>query len=222
MKLVIFDCDGVLVNSETIYIASELEFLRREGLFCEHGEYIETFTGLPPDVWRSMLVTDARERVGEALEDDFFEALDRYVMGRFETELEVVPGAWDSVANLGYKCCVASSTPYNRLCWKLSHTGLVDLFIDAIFSSDMVKNGKPEPDLFLHAARIMEEKPENCIVVEDSCNGVLAGKAANMAVIGFSGGDHCLEGHVDALMEAGADCVIGELSGLKSTIDQMM
>lgn len=220
MKLVIFDCDGVLVNSEAICVTAELDFLKQAGLSYSRRDYMKTFTGMPPDAWQRKLAATARERLGTALEEGFFEALDRYVMERFETDLTAISGARESVSTLDLKCCVASSTPNERLHWKLAHTGLADLFMDAVFSGDMVTRGKPEPDLFLHAAGIMDVKPEECIVVEDSCNGVLAGKAANMTVIGFCGGDHCLEGHDADLTDAGAEQVIGHFAELKLTINR--
>ena len=222
MKLVIFDCDGVLVNSEEICITAEMDFLKLAGLSYTRRDYMKTYTGMSPNAWQLKLTAEAQERLGKPLEEGFFEALDHYVMGRFETDLTAISGVRKSISILNQKCCVASSTPIERLYWKLGHTGLSDLFMDAVFSGDMVTKGKPEPDLFLHAASIMDVKLEKCIVVEDSCNGVLAGKAANMTVIGFYGGDHCLMGHDADLMDAGADQVIDDFTNLKLTINQFM
>lgn len=220
MELVIFDCDGVLVNSEAIYIAAEMDFLESAGLSYTRRDYVKTYTGMQPNAWRLKLAAEAQKRQCKPLEEGFFEALDQYVMGRFEAHLTAISGVRESVSSLELKRCVASSSSIERLHWKLGHTGLSDLFMGAVFSSDMVTKGKPEPDLFLHAASIMDVKPEECIVIEDSYNGVLAGKAANMTVIGFYGGDHCLEGHDADLMEAGADQVVDDFANLKLTIDQ--
>lgn len=132
--------------------------------------------------------------------------------------LFLIPGVRENITELDLGYCVASSSMNENLHWKLGHTGLSDLFTDAVFSGDMVSRGKPNPDLFLHAAHNMKVSPERCVVVEDSCNGVLAGKAANMTVIGFTGGGHCLRGHDDDLMDAGADHVIDDFGDLRLTI----
>ena len=178
MKLVIFDCDGVLVNSEAILIPAELKFLKNAGLAYERRQYMKDFTGMPYDAWQLKLAAEAEKRLGEPLAEDFFEALNDYIREQFETGLSVISGVRETILSLGINRCVASSTGNEGLHWKLGHTGLADLFTDAVFSGDMVSRGKPEPDLFLHAAKAMDVKPQNCLVVEDSCNGVLAGKAA--------------------------------------------
>ncbi|MBT4890103.1 MAG: HAD family phosphatase [Rhodospirillales bacterium] len=221
MKLIIFDCDGVLVNSEAIYIAAELKFLKQAGLDLDRRDYMKSFMGMPTNEWQDKLSAKACEALGKPLEDSFFEALSGYVLERFKTNLTAISGVHDAISAIGLRCCVASSSSNERLHWKLEHTGLAKFFEGVVFSSDMVPRGKPEPDLFLHAASAMNVRPENCIVIEDSANGVLAGKAAGMAVIGFNGGDHCLDGHEDELVSVGADRVIDDFAVLKSAIDQM-
>jgi beta-phosphoglucomutase-like phosphatase (HAD superfamily) len=103
----------------------------------------------------------------------------------------------------------------------LEHTGLADLFSPRIFSADMVDRGKPAPDLFLHAAATLAIEPRHCVVVEDSANGVIAGKAAGMKVIGFTGGDHCLADHEAILIDSGAQVVIDDFAQLGSTISRL-
>jgi HAD superfamily hydrolase (TIGR01509 family) len=222
MKLVIFDCDGVLINSEVIFIAAELKFLKEAGLEYERRQYMKDYTGMPYDAWRLKLAVEAGQRLGEPLAEGFFEGLNDYVSERLESDLTVISGVRETILSLDLGRCVASSTGNEGLHWKLGHTGLADLFTDAVFSGDMVSRGKPEPDLFLHAANVMDVAAQHCLVVEDSCNGVLAGKAAGMVVIGFSGGDHCLDEHEDDLMQAGADRVIDTFADLKPTIAQFI
>ncbi len=221
MKLVIFDCDGVLINSEEIYVNSEIEFLSNAGFQLEKRAYMEAFTGLSPDEWRVKLGTAVQERNGHPLPENFFESLHTFVMQRFESELESISGVRGAVSSLEIMCCVASSAPLPNLQWKLEHTGIIDLFSPHIFSADMVDRGKPAPDLFLHAAATLGMEPRHCIVVEDSANGVIAGKAAGMKVIGFTGGDHCLPDQEAILIDAGAHVVIDVFAKLGSTISRL-
>ena len=223
MKLIIFDCDGVLVNSEEIYLAAGLAFL---------NNIVTTFE---PDALHAILhgtcsryvgqeklrpAIESKE-IGEALPPDFFERLDAFTKARMERELTALPEARHTIERISMLRCVASSTPSGRLRWKLERAGLVDLFEPHIFSSDMVENGKPAPDVFIHAAAIMEVSPDQCIVVEDSANGVLAGRAAGMRVIGFTGGNHCPTGYADILFHSGADLIVGSYADLKSAIESL-
>ena len=221
MKLIIFDCDGVLINSEEIYVNSEIEFLSNAGIQFEKRAYMEAFTGLSPDEWRVKLGTAVQERNGHPLPENFFESLHTFVMQRFESELESISGVRGAVSNLELLCCVASSSPLPDLQWKLEHTGIIDLFSPHIFSADMVDRGKPAPDLFLHAAATLGMEPRHCVVVEDSANGVIAGKAAGMKVIGFTGGDHCLPDQEAILIGNGAHVVIDDFAKLGSTISRL-
>ena len=221
MNLVIFDCDGVLINSEEIYLTSEIEFLSKAGFQVERGAYMEAFMGLSPDAWRVKIGAAARERNGHPLPENFFESLHTFIMKRFESEIRSISGVRSVVSNLESLCCVASSTPLPELQWKLEHAGIADLFAPNIFSADMVDRGKPAPDLFLHAAATLAIEPRRCVVVEDSVNGVVAGKAAGMKVIGFTGGDHCPPDHETILMNNGAQVVIDDFAKLGSTISRL-
>jgi len=221
MKLVIFDCDGVLVNSETIYVDSEIECLSNVGFHMEKRPYMAAFMGLSDDDWRVKLETTVQDRNGHPLPEDFFESLKSFVMQRIESELQAISGVHDAVADLETECCVASSSNLEILKWKLEHTGIAGLFSPHIFSAEMVARGKPAPDLFLHTAAAMGIEPRHCIVVEDSANGVIAGKAAGMKVIGLTGGDHCLADQETILTDAGADVVIDNFANLGSTISRL-
>jgi HAD superfamily hydrolase (TIGR01509 family) len=215
MKLVIFDCDGVLVNSEEIYLAAELEFLASIGAVFERSAYMQAFMGLDPNMWRAKLRSTIEQMSGNPVPSDFFARMDEHTMARMERHLTALPGAGHTISGITTPRCVASSTPSARLRWKLQHTALISLFDPHIFSSDMVRNGKPAPDLFLYAAAAMNVRPEECVVVEDSANGVLAGKAAGMRVIDFTAGNHCVGDHGDSLLQSGADtitCTYGDLA----------
>ena len=219
MKLIIFDCDGVLVNSEEIYIAAELEFLAGVGAVFEQTAYIRSFMGLSPRMWREKLKPAVEANIGKDLPVDFFDRMHAFCGQRIEASLAAISGAEETIGRITTLRCVASSTPSERLRWKLGRTGLIDLFGPHIFSSDMVKNGKPAPDLFLHAAATMGVSPAECLVVEDSANGVLAAKAANMQVVGFTAGGHCLAGHGDILRSSGADVIVESYADLLGAIE---
>ncbi len=221
MKLVIFDCDGVLINSEEIYVISEIEFLSKAGFPIEKRAHMEAFMGLSYDDWRVKLGAAVQERHGHPLPENFFESLDAFIFQRLESELEPISGVRDAVSDLEVMCCVASSSRLPNLQWKLEHTGIADLFSAGIFSADMVDRGKPAPDLFLHAATTLAMEPRHCVVVEDSVNGVIAGKAAGMKVIGFTGGDHCLADQAAILIDSGAHVVIDDFAKLGSTIARL-
>jgi HAD superfamily hydrolase (TIGR01509 family) len=221
MKLVIFDCDGVLINSEEIYLDSEINFLSTAGFHIERRSYMEAFMGLSNDDWQAKVEAAVQERNGRPLPENFFESLHAFVMRRFESELVSISGVRGAVANLGLKCCVASSSRLSNLRWKLEHTGIADLFSAGVFSAEMVDRGKPAPDLFLHAAASLAVEPEHCVVVEDSANGVTAGKAAGMTVIGFAGGGHCPADHEAILMSSGAQVVIDSFAKLGATISRL-
>jgi HAD superfamily hydrolase (TIGR01509 family) len=216
-RLIIFDCDGVLVNSEEIYQAAELEALASAGIIFEPSAYAQEFMGLSPVTWRTKLESVGLENA-KPLSAEFFERMSDYTVDRLEEHLAALPGAWDTIKRLPSLLCVASSTPFARLRWKLERTGLLELFDPNIFSSDMVENGKPAPDLFLHAASAMRVHPSDSIVVEDSANGVLAGKAAGMRVVGFVAGKHCGGDHGSSLLRAGADMIVSDYRGLEALL----
>ena len=219
-KLIIFDCDGVLVNSEEIYQATELEYLAAAGITFEPSAYTQAFMGLAPAMWQAKLEAIGQERA-KPLSPLFFEQLAGHTNERLRKDLAALPDARNVISRLPASICVASSTSLAQLRWKLEHTGLIDLFDPHVFSSDMVVNGKPEPDLFLHAAGTMGVHPGECIVVEDSVNGVLAGKAAGMRVIGFTAGNHCTGTHGDALLRHGADALVDAYEDLEVTLARL-
>jgi HAD superfamily hydrolase (TIGR01509 family) len=218
---IIFDCDGVLVDSEAICIDAELQFLADAGMPFERAAYIEEFMGLTAHEWQTRLGVQMQERMGTPVASDFFPALDAHVMRMMATHLAALPGIREAVAGLDLSRCVASSTTFERLVWKLQHTELLELFAPHVFSAEMVANGKPAPDLFLHAAAALGVDPRRCIVVEDSANGVRAGRAAGMAVIGFTAGGHCLDGHAASLAATGADVVISTSADLHGAVNHL-
>jgi beta-phosphoglucomutase-like phosphatase (HAD superfamily) len=212
LEALIFDSDGVLVDSEAIHIAVEKELLAELGLEYNHSEYLSRFVGLSNADFYSELASDFSERVGGAFPTDFASKLQERVWPRIEGELRAIEGVERLVDAFCGGVAVGSSAPIGRLMRKLEITNLDFLFRPHIYSVDHVQNGKPAPDLFLHAARQLGVQPERCAVIEDSVNGVLAARAANMVPIGFVGGGHADARLGDRLRANGAAFVVSSHS----------
>ncbi|MBX2838916.1 MAG: HAD family phosphatase [Gammaproteobacteria bacterium] len=218
MKLIIFDCDGVLVDSEALLVELEMAFLEQHGLSFTIDSYIDQFMGIPVKDWISNTTALLVEKTGGPLSDDFFSPLESAITRKLKEDLRPIEGALEAIKALNCNKCVASSSSINSLNNKLTHTGLYDVFSPHIFSTQLVEKGKPSPDLFLHAASKLETSPGDCVVIEDSANGVTAGKRAGMKVIGFTGGGHCPPGHGNSLLSSGADLIAKDFSDLVSLL----
>jgi len=183
-QLVIFDCDGVLVDSEPIAIRVDVEMFAEVGLTVSEQEIIDRFVGRSPEI----LISAVEERLGHPPPDGWEERANKRLRRAFEAELKPIDGIEEALERIGLPVCVASSSPPARLRFKLELTGLYERFVGRMFSAVEVANGKPAPDLFLHAARRMGVEPADCTVVEDSRYGVQAARAAGMEVLGYAGG----------------------------------
>ncbi|GEO13080.1 HAD family hydrolase [Microvirga aerophila] len=211
--LLIFDCDGVLVDSEVLSCQVDADLLTSLGMPYTADEIARQFVGVS---LKDMIARIAAEH-GRPLPADFGERINRTLFARFETDLRPIPGVRDAILALPHRRCVASSSTPDRIALSLRVTGLSDLF-DHLFSSVQVPRGKPAPDLFLHAAKQMGFAPADCLVIEDSIAGVQAARAAGMKVIGFTGGGHCGPQHGERLREAGASLVVEQMSDLPSAV----
>ena len=184
--LVIFDCDGVLVDSEPIALRFLLAALAAAGLHLEPPEAGALFLGRSLATTREIVARDYGLTFTDAALDDMRHALE----AAFRAELRPIPGIADALDALPCPYCVASSSQPERIRLSLELTGLWPRFAGRAFSSTMVARGKPAPDLFLHAARTLGHPPAACLVVEDSPAGIVAAQAAGMRVIAFTGGSH--------------------------------
>lgn len=210
-KLVIFDCDGVLVDSELLASTTLAKLL------CDHG-----FKTSPPgamDQFAGRSIRQVRTIVEEAiacrLPDNFEEVARDATRAAFAQSLEPIKGTHRKLEELRHKniaLCVASNSDYGRLRHSLELVGLWKFFVPNIFTPSAVLRDKPAPDLFIHAARKMSVAKDSCLVVEDSFLGIKAASAAGMRAIGFCGGSHCTVDHRAILLEAGAYAVIDDLS----------
>ncbi|MEM1378254.1 MAG: HAD family phosphatase [Pseudomonadota bacterium] len=217
VSLVIFDCDGVLIDSEVIYLEVERNFLKARSVEVDPEWFVGEFMALALPQWKQKFSDLLREHTGVSLSDKEFEAMKDECRTRIMNEVKVVPGVEDMLGSINAPKCVASSTQRKFLPGKLERTALDGFFGDGVYSGDMVEHGKPAPDLFLHAAKQMGgHAPSTCIVVEDSANGVRGGKAAGMFTIGFMGGSHALGAHDQSLLAAGADLIVEDHAHLKA------
>ena len=201
--LIIFDCDGVLVDSEILSFKVEAAAFAELGIKVAADDLLGRFLGTSS---AAMFAQLEREH-GITLPPDFSQAVLARIRAAFDSELLAIPGIADLVASLALPICVASSSEPDRVRHSLGIAGVSRYFEPNIFSAAMVKRGKPAPDLFLYAAEKMASMPAQCLVIEDSVAGVTAARAAGMTVLGFTGGSHCLPGQADKLRAAGADQV---------------
>ena len=211
---IIFDCDGVLVNSEELVINIERRFLAGLGLVYDDVEFLTRFVGTSDRDFVAALQADHAERGQGVFPDDFLQQVRAVSFHRFTTDLRAVEGLEAYLAGLRRPKAVASSSTVRSLTRKLSLTGLTDWFGEHVYSAEHVENGKPAPDLFLHAADRLGVAPGGCVVIEDSVMGVQAGIAAGMEVWGFTGGGHADAGLGDRLAAAGAVAVFPRFSDM--------
>jgi HAD superfamily hydrolase (TIGR01509 family) len=202
LRLVIFDCDGVLVDSEAISCGVLASMVSAEGLPTTLAQSRREYQGLRLDE----VLASVEARLGRALSEDWLARYERERAETFRRDLKAVPGAAGAVARVvaaGVAVCVASQGKLEKTRLTLGLTGLLALFPhDALFSAHSVPRGKPHPDLFLAAASAMGAQPACCAVVEDTPSGVMAAVAAGMSVFGY-----CADGDETALRDAGAELV---------------
>lgn len=215
LGLVIFDCDGVLVDSEPLSLGCLTDGLNRIGVDIDVETVRARFAGT---AMPSIMAHVARD-YGVHAPDGFVAAVKAETLRAFDEGLDAMPGVAAAVAALTLPFCVASSSDPVRLRHSLGLTGLLPLFEGRIYSATMVPRGKPAPDLFLHAAHAMGSAPEHCLVIEDSVPGVIAARAAGMRVAGFTGGGHWAHDRTGAdLLAVGAMRVFRDYGELRAVI----
>jgi FGGY-family pentulose kinase/HAD superfamily hydrolase (TIGR01509 family) len=216
-EVVIFDCDGVLVDSEPIAMARTRQALGRLGLTLTDDEARDRFLGVSAQSMQGIAERD----LGASLPPDFQRELAREILADFERELKGVDGIREALAELGARVCVASSGSIERIRASLRIVGYTRLFEPNVFSAAEVARGKPEPDLLLHAAARMDAEPGDCLVIEDSVPGVTAAIRAGMTVFGFTGAAHATGGaYGERLGAAGAATVFDDMRELPRLIGE--
>jgi HAD superfamily hydrolase (TIGR01509 family) len=215
--LVIFDCDGVLVDSEVISCRAHAATLTRHGYPITADQVLDRFLGVSDREARLIIETE----LGRGLPDDFEAQVKQATLLRYADDLQPVPYVGEAIAAIGLPKCVASSGTPEKIRHGLTCAGLYDVLAPHIFSAGQVKRGKPAPDLFLFAAEQMRVLPVRCVVIEDSVPGVTGAVAAGMMVLGFHGGSHCRPGYGDTLRAAGATVTFDDMRQLPGLIGQI-
>lgn len=215
IDLVIFDCDGVLVDSEILAVRVTVALLEELGVRMSCEETLEAFMSLGPNAARKQIEIEN----GITLPGNFREATARRMKEVFPSELRPIAGIENILSRLSLPYCVASNSSHARLRQTFEIIGFTPFFEGRVFSAEDVARGKPAPDLFLHAAsRMGGVDPSRCLVIEDSTTGVTAARVAGMRVIGFCGGGHIRDGHDRRLLELGAEWVARDCEALSQIL----
>jgi HAD superfamily hydrolase (TIGR01509 family) len=216
--LLIFDCDGVLVDSEVLEHDVDVEMLARFGYETTTNELIDRFVGIArTDMYRTLFEEMDRPQPAGLLDER--EAM---VLARCRSTLSPVDGVHAALAALGDRPkCVASSSIPTKLALKLESVGLTSHFAPHIFSTASVPRGKPAPDIYLHAAQVVGAPTASCVVIEDSPHGIVGAKAAGMIAIGFHGAGHATPSLPAKLRAAGADLVVPSMADLPAALQDL-
>jgi HAD superfamily hydrolase (TIGR01509 family) len=214
--LIIFDCDGVLVDSEIIAAEVESGLLTEAGYPIGVEEMAERFAGM---TWQNILFQVERE-ASIPLSATLIDRSEKLLDLRLEQDVKAIAGVEFAVSRLDMKRCICSNSSSRRLDMMLGKVGLKPLFAPNIFSAKDLgaDRVKPKPDIFLHGAAQMGVGIDRTVVVEDSVHGVHAARAAGMRVIGFTGGAHTYPSHADKLTDAGAETVIARMNDLPGVV----
>lgn len=207
IELIIFDCDGTLIESETLAAQIESELLSEVGLTLSPAQINRRFAGVSPHEMLETIETEHQI----TLPNDFFHRMGQKFFERAQDELKVTPNAPQVLNELRHPMCIASNSQAKWVEHNLKATGIFSFFEDRIYSSSLVARGKPAPDIFHFAADKHNAEASKCLVIEDSPSGVKAADAAGMPVLGYIGGGHCQHDHADLLRQAGADYIIEDL-----------
>jgi HAD superfamily hydrolase (TIGR01509 family) len=215
--LIIFDCDGVLVDSEVISCRAHADVLSRHGYPITSEQVLKRFLGISEREARLMVESE----IGRKFPDDFESRVNAAALKFYAEDLQAIAHVGDAIAAIDLPKCVASSGTPEKIRHGLTCAGLYDQLAPHIFSASQVRRGKPAPDLFLFAAERMMASPDRCLVIEDSVPGITGARAAGMTVVGFHGGSHCQAGHAEMLRSAGATVTFDDMRQLPALIAQI-
>ncbi len=217
-ELIIFDCDGVLIDSEWLANQVEVEELSKLGLEISIEEYFDLALGRTNDEVEEGL----RIKYRFQLPQNYWQHVKIKQEKEFQERLKPIPGIKEIIQSLSIPCCVASSSDTNRLDLTLKIAGLYSDLDGKIFGRECVNRGKPEPDIFLHAASNMNVNPKNFLVIEDSIHGIHAATAAGMEVWAFCGGRHFSPKRRKTLDHSNVGCVFDDMHSLWTRIQKKL
>ena len=214
VEAVIFDCDGVLIDSEILVCRIAAEELTALGYPISTEQVIERFAGRPDREMRAEIEAEW----GRPIPETYRTAVNDRTTAAYASDLRIMPHLTEALDRISVPICVASSSFPEKLILGLKTVDLYDRFNPNIVSATLVAHGKPEPDVFLFAAGWMQTSPMRCLAVEDSVAGITSARRAGIPVVGFTGGGHCTSDHADKLRSAGAISVIASLADLPDLI----
>ncbi|MCM2294470.1 HAD family phosphatase [Allorhizobium sp. BGMRC 0089] len=217
--LLLFDCDGVLVDSEIIAAKVESKLLTDAGYPISVEEMGERFAGM---TWKNILLS-IEQQIDIPLSASLIDKSEKLLDERLAREVKIIEGVIYALSRLSGPRCICSNSSSARLDMMLTKVGLKDAFAPHIYSAKDLgaDRVKPKPDIYLHGAAQFNVKPQACLVIEDSVHGVMAARAAGMRVIGFTGASHTYPSHADRLTDAGAETVISRMMDLPAVAAAM-
>lgn len=218
IDLIIFDCDGVLIDSEIISANMLVRELGSIGIKIDRNYVAQHFLGRSYPTVFSTIRADFDIELPASFEEQYRDRL----LEAFDTMLNIIPGVENVLRHLTLPWCVATSSSLPRAERSLTLTGLRELVSARLFTASMVANGKPAPDLFLHAASQMNVAPERCLVIEDSLNGIRAARAAGMKVWRFTGGSHMKDQDHSESEDCRSDLRFDDFSNFPSLFKQSL
>lgn len=215
--LIIFDCDGVIVDSEIIAARMEARLLSDAGFVIDAQDLAERFAGM---TWKDILLAVEKE-ANIPLQASLLDKPEKALDAKLAKSVKGIAGVRRAALSIPLPRCICSNSSPHRIKAMLKRAGTLDLFEANIFSTAMVDKPKPAPDIFLHAAAEMGVEPARAVVIEDSSHGIEGARAAGMRVIGFTGGSHTYPSHADRLTEAGAETVVNRMADLPATVEAL-
>ena len=218
IQCVIFDCDGVLVDSEILAAQTVLTMLKPYGFVMDQEEYSSRFAGKVEEDTLAIV----REEYQIELPDDFLDRLRSEIERHLDQDLQPITGMKEAVERLSLPKAIVSNSRSNRVIASLETTGLSGLVGDNIFAVEVVEHPKPAPDIYLYAARQLGVSPAACLVVEDSQSGVTAAHRAGMTVVGFLGAGHIPPGHQEVVKQAGAWTTVANAEELDTLFKEVL
>ncbi len=220
-QAILWDCDGCLIDSEWIACGHAASVLTEAGYKISTDDYVRRFAGQISD----HIYQTIQNEIGYDIRSKIDEEAKKQERDRtFREKLLAIQGVPELINQLSLPMAIASGSSFERLALTLKITDLYDQFVPHIYSSSLVENGKPAPDIYLYAAKQLNVWPELCLVIEDSENGVRSGKSAGMTVFGFTGGTHIVDKkmHRQTLSDLGADWVFDDMQELASRLMEYM